>query len=417
MPTAPKFETVSDDVLLASVRTLVARSNTALAELLAHLAEVEARGIHRQRACASLYTYCVYELRMSEDEAYRRAKAARFVRAYPEVYERIASGELHLTGLLLLGPHLDCKRRREILDFARFRSKREIQELVARLDPKPEVPALVEPIGPASSGAATHARFVAALAGPVRSLPQGERPGDWIEDTGEETPGERPQRDSGHDQGSGADEALAAAFDASQKEPAQASPWPSPTRFKVQFTASQQYVDSMNEALDLLSHAMSTRDIAEVHARAMQALVAELRKQKRADTLAPRPSNPRRRVTNAAPRSRHISAEVRRQVWMRDQARCNYVNHEGRRCSETARLDIHHRVPFANGGAHDASNLELRCRAHNDLAAEQDFGRDHMAKMRGELRAEQTAPRWRGSARGAGRLKKGTDAASIDDSS
>ncbi len=146
MPTAPGFETVPDDVLLASVRTLVARTNTALAELLAHLAEVEARGIHRQRACASLYTYWVYELRMSEDEAYRRAKAARLVRAYPEVYERIACGELHLTGLLLLAPHLDCERRREILDFARFRSKREIQELVARLDPKPEVPALVEPI-------------------------------------------------------------------------------------------------------------------------------------------------------------------------------------------------------------------------------------------------------------------------------
>lgn len=76
---------------------------------------------------------------MSEDEAYRRAKAARLVRQYPELFERIATGELHLTGLLLLGPHLDCERRREILDCARFRSKREIQELVARLDPKLEV--------------------------------------------------------------------------------------------------------------------------------------------------------------------------------------------------------------------------------------------------------------------------------------
>ncbi len=95
---------------------------------------------------------------------------------------------------------------------------------------------------------------------------------------------------------------------------------------------------------------------------------------------------------------------------MRDEARCNDVNDEGRRCSETARLDIHHRVPFANDGPHDASNLELRCRAHNDLAAEQDFGRDHMANRRGEARSEPNRwdPRWRGSARGAGRLKNGT---------
>lgn len=62
MPTLPEFETIADDELLTSVRKLVARANTALADLLAHLAEVEARGIHRQRACASLYTYCVYEL-------------------------------------------------------------------------------------------------------------------------------------------------------------------------------------------------------------------------------------------------------------------------------------------------------------------------------------------------------------------
>jgi hypothetical protein len=34
----------------------VGRSNQLLAALLAHLAEVDARGIHRQRACASLYS-------------------------------------------------------------------------------------------------------------------------------------------------------------------------------------------------------------------------------------------------------------------------------------------------------------------------------------------------------------------------
>jgi len=51
---------------------------------------------------------------------------------------------------------------------------------------------------------------------------------------------------------------------------------------------------------------------------------------------------------------------VRREVWTRDEARCRYVDDDGRRCSETARLEIHHRVPYANGGAHDAENLEFR---------------------------------------------------------
>ena len=45
---------VSDEELLANTRRLVGKSNQLLAALLAHLAEVEVRGIHRTRRCASL---------------------------------------------------------------------------------------------------------------------------------------------------------------------------------------------------------------------------------------------------------------------------------------------------------------------------------------------------------------------------
>src|SRR6186713_3463922 len=94
---------IPDDELFTAVQRLTARSNVALADLLAHLGEVERRGIHRLRACASLYTYCIYELRMSEDAAYRRSKAARLVKRFPLLLDAIANGELHLTGLLMLG--------------------------------------------------------------------------------------------------------------------------------------------------------------------------------------------------------------------------------------------------------------------------------------------------------------------------
>jgi len=54
---------LTDDELLANTRRLVGKSNQLLAALLVHLAEVETRGVHRARRCASLYTYCIYELR------------------------------------------------------------------------------------------------------------------------------------------------------------------------------------------------------------------------------------------------------------------------------------------------------------------------------------------------------------------
>jgi hypothetical protein len=41
-------------------------------------------------------------------------------------------------------------------------------------------------------------------------------------------------------------------------------------------------------------------------------------------------------------------------------------------------LELHHSKAFASGGAHTEENLTLRCRAHNALAAEEDFGRDFM---------------------------------------
>jgi hypothetical protein len=77
-----RLDDVSDEALHAGVKTLAGRYNVLTADLLAHLAEVDARGIYRERACSSLYTYCVYELRFSEDEAQRRARAARAARTF-----------------------------------------------------------------------------------------------------------------------------------------------------------------------------------------------------------------------------------------------------------------------------------------------------------------------------------------------
>jgi Holliday junction resolvasome RuvABC DNA-binding subunit len=45
-------------------------------------------------------------------------------------------------------------------------------------------------------------------------------------------------------------------------------------------------------------------------------------------------------------------------------------------------LELDHVEPRALGGRDDAENLRVRCRAHNQLAAEQVFGRDHVEQRR-----------------------------------
>ena len=175
---------LSDSELLNATRRLVGRSNQLLGLLLGHLAEVEARGLHRTRACSSLYTYCIYELRFSEDEAYRRVAAARLVHRFPALLDAVASGELHLTGLLMLGPHLTAENLTEVLARAKHRTKKEIARLVRQLDPLPDVPARIEPLGPASarvlSLTPTHGQFVESLC-PVRELALSDRPRGWAD--------------------------------------------------------------------------------------------------------------------------------------------------------------------------------------------------------------------------------------------
>jgi hypothetical protein len=97
---------LSDQELLTSTRRLVGKSNQVFAALLLHLAEVEARGVHRARLCASLYTYCIYELRFSEDAAAGPTPPAARGEQFAILFDAIANGELHLTGLLMIGPHL-----------------------------------------------------------------------------------------------------------------------------------------------------------------------------------------------------------------------------------------------------------------------------------------------------------------------
>jgi hypothetical protein len=45
-------------------------------------------------------------------------------------------------------------------------------------------------------------------------------------------------------------------------------------------------------------------------------------------------------------------------------------------------LELDHIDPFSRGGASTPDNLRLRCRAHNQLHAEECFGRERVAQLR-----------------------------------
>ena len=151
----------------------------------------------------------------------------------------------------------------------------------------------------------------------------------------------------------------------------------------MKVTLSAPVHDKLLEAQALLRHRLPTGDLDAVIGRALDALLRDLRRDKFAETASPR--------TPAAPPragSRHIPSAVKRAVAERDGHQCSFVDEQGRRCQERARLEYDHVEPFARGGASDAGNVRMTCARHNAHAAVQAFGEDFMRQKLDAARAD-----------------------------
>src|SRR6266513_3447508 len=107
---------LSDQDLLASLSALAGRERQASVELVAHLAALDARpSLYLARGYGSLHAYCTQALRLSEDAASNRIEAARACRRFPPILDLIASGEMTLTSVRLLGRHLTRENHKAVL--------------------------------------------------------------------------------------------------------------------------------------------------------------------------------------------------------------------------------------------------------------------------------------------------------------
>ena len=71
-------------------------------------------------------------------------------------------------------------------------------------------------------------------------------------------------------------------------------------------------------------------------------------------------------VVSTTPASRSIPAAIRRRVFYRDGHRCVIAG-----CTSRSRLQIHHLVPYSEGGTHDPSNLVTLCWYHHHVVIHQ----------------------------------------------
>jgi hypothetical protein len=332
---------LSDAALLRELSALVSRERLTTAELLAHIAEVDARKLYVPAGHPSMHAYCVIELRLSEDAAGRRIQAARAARRFPDLFSAVADGRLHLTAVCLLAPHLTPSNVDELVQMASNQTKAEIEVWLTRCFGAPEPRTLVRPLPPAPpilAPALAHADEEAVLS------------------TGKQV-----------------NEHALAHVEAPEPELA-------PERYLVQVTIPKSTHDKLRHAQALLSHAVPRGDVAQVLDRALDSLIAQLEKQKVGASQRPqrrhRPSN----------RARHVPAHVRRAVWERDGGQCTFVSSNGRRCTSRKFLEFDHIEPVARGGTATVGGMRLRCRAHNQYEAERAFGSGFMRAKREQAR-------------------------------
>ena len=308
---------LDDHSLLQALKDLCTKESGVLAELLVHLGEVEVRQLHKAQACSSMHTYCVEVLGFSEYAAFERMKAARLVRQFPMALELVRRGELHLTGLTSLAPLLTPDTHEALLTEARRKTKREIELIVARLRPLPDVPdrvrreAPIKPLGPKLVPTPT----------PFMSL----------------------------------------------SPPAPPRAAPVEVRHAITFTASDHVKKKLDHARALASHRNPTQSLQGLFELALDALIEKLEKQREGAALRPRPQPPQ------APHSRVVPRAIRREVYARDNSRCTFTA-EGRQCAERAFLELHHIEAFALGGPTTTQNLTLLCRSHNAYEGHRVFG-------------------------------------------
>src|SRR2546426_275322 len=121
---------------------------------------------------------------------------------------------------------------------------------------------------------------------------------------------------------------------------------------------------------------MPSGDIVQVLERGLDSLIREQERCKFAATSRPRPN--RRQARGR----RYVPAHVKRAVWKRDEGRCTFVSTTGQRCPAGTMLEYDHVDPVALGGKATVEGIRLRCRAHNQYAAECAFGTDFMRNKR-----------------------------------
>jgi len=324
---------LGDIELALRLKRLAADERFALTDVIFHLMEFDRRRLYSAMGYPSLFSYCVQSLRLSENEAYKRVQTARVCHRYPDILNRLRSGELHLAATALLAPHLTDENHQALLAQASGKTKREVEALVAALAPKPARRDCVRRL----------------------SAPAAGRAGDFL------------VAESCAASGADVPATSVSMPPAPRVEPV------SPGRVRFSFTGDEELLRHLERAREVLKRKYPVGRLEELFAEALRWLLDKMdpRCQARRNLRLRRQTPP----VQALVETRRIPQWVKDAVWARDEGRCSFRTPDGARCAQRCGLEFDHVVPWALGGrSHDPKNIRLLCREHNQISWRRRFG-------------------------------------------
>ena len=328
------LKSLSDKELIGRLRQLVDKEQSLTLSILPHLAKVERRKLHLERAHSSLFDYCKREFGYSDASAWRRAGAAIAILKCPEAWELLIQNRVSLTTLSQVSGIITPDVLKTICD----KSKSEVELIVAAYRPRTVHPDPSRPV------------MV-----PKRIEPQVES----------------SNADSGSD-----------AVDAAPQAKHSKSLRGEVTLTNVTLSFEQKWKEEgvvsrrVHEKLERCKKLLSRKypkgvDFDILFDELTESFLDHADPERRDNNRKTR--SPKRKADSK--HSRYISSAVKAKVWKRDGGRCAFVGSNGKRCNSNYNLQFdHYPVPYARGGPGTVDTLRLLCAKHNKYAAERVYG-------------------------------------------
>lgn len=365
---------LKDDDLVRTVNFLAEHARRNEFRLLAHLAEFDARRLCLEAGYRSLFEYCTGALGFDEHESYRRIRAARVIRGYPEARTALEGKKVTIAALVALAPWLTRDNAGLWMKNAEGKSKRELEVLIAAHYPQAPQPDAIRnlPSRPILVSSAPPSAYEALAAGTVSLDPHAGDASDAASDGAPTAMEGAPLTASPERLGWGWQQMSPVAVD----------------RVRVGFDAASVVGRMIERVRQILRHKYPEGRLEDLIREALEAYLDRKDPQRRLDMKtakaecvaeAPEPEEHQRlptRFLRAWAAGRYIPAKVKSAVWARDDGRCAWRDDDGTLCGSKDWIEYDHLRPYAKGGrSDDPRNIRLLCRVHNQAAAEAEFGR------------------------------------------